>query len=95
MLILAATNAPWHVDPAFRRPGAVRSHPVRAAARRGRAGRHPAVCSGKAGRWARSTTSTLAKKTDQFSGADLKAVVDLAVEAKLREAMKTGRPGPC
>jgi transitional endoplasmic reticulum ATPase len=36
----------------------------------------------------------LAKKTDQFSGADLKAVVDVAVEAKLREAMKTGKPNP-
>ena len=28
----------------------------------------------------------LAKKTDQFSGADLKAVLDQAIEAKLREA---------
>ena len=36
----------------------------------------------------------LGAKTDQFSGADLKAVVDLAVEAKLGEAMKTGRPAP-
>ena len=36
----------------------------------------------------------LAKKTDNFSGADLKAVVDLAVEAKLREAMKAGVPKP-
>ena len=32
----------------------------------------------------------IAKKTDGFSGADLKAVVDLAVEEKLREAMKAG-----
>jgi transitional endoplasmic reticulum ATPase len=36
----------------------------------------------------------LAKKTEHFSGADLKAVVDLAVEAKLREAMKAGVPRP-
>ena len=36
----------------------------------------------------------LAKKTDLFSGADLKAVVDLAIEAKLREAMKAGVPRP-
>ncbi len=33
----------------------------------------------------------IAKKTDDFSGADLKAVVDLAVEAKLRDAMKSGQ----
>jgi SpoVK/Ycf46/Vps4 family AAA+-type ATPase len=36
----------------------------------------------------------LARKTDGFSGADLKAVVDQAVDAKLREAFKTGRPLP-
>jgi SpoVK/Ycf46/Vps4 family AAA+-type ATPase len=36
----------------------------------------------------------LAKKTDYFSGADLRAVLDLAVESKLREAMKAGTPRP-
>jgi len=36
----------------------------------------------------------VAKKTDQFSGADLKAVIDQAVESKLREAMKSGIPKP-
>ena len=36
----------------------------------------------------------LAKKTDGFSGADLRAVIDLAVEAKLRQAMKSGVPQP-
>ena len=33
----------------------------------------------------------LAKKTDKFSGADLKAIVDLAIEGKLREAIKAGQ----
>ena len=36
----------------------------------------------------------LAKKTKDLSGADLKAVIDLAVEAKLRESMKSGRLMP-
>jgi SpoVK/Ycf46/Vps4 family AAA+-type ATPase len=36
----------------------------------------------------------VAAKTDGFSGADLKGLVDLAVEGKLAEAMKTGRPVP-
>ena len=36
----------------------------------------------------------VAKKTDQFSGADLKAVIDQAIEAKLREALKAGVPKP-
>ena len=34
----------------------------------------------------------LGKKTENFSGADLKAVVDVAVERKLQEALKTGIP---
>ncbi len=37
---------------------------------------------------------TLAKKTDGFSGADLKAVIDVAVEDKLRAAMKAGSLQP-
>ncbi len=36
----------------------------------------------------------IAKKTDKLSGADLKSVVDTAVEGKLQEAMKTGVPKP-
>jgi SpoVK/Ycf46/Vps4 family AAA+-type ATPase len=36
----------------------------------------------------------VAKKTADFSGADLKAVVDVAVEAKLRDAMKSGQLQP-
>jgi SpoVK/Ycf46/Vps4 family AAA+-type ATPase len=36
----------------------------------------------------------LGKKTENFSGADLKAVVDVAIERKLQEAMKTGVPKP-
>ena len=32
--------------------------------------------------------------TEQYSGADLKAVVDMAVEQKLREAIKEGLPKP-
>ena len=36
----------------------------------------------------------IAKKTDGFSGADLKGMLDLAVERKLAEAMKRGTPTP-
>jgi SpoVK/Ycf46/Vps4 family AAA+-type ATPase len=32
----------------------------------------------------------LAKKTDSFSGADLKATIEQAIEHKLREAIKSG-----
>jgi SpoVK/Ycf46/Vps4 family AAA+-type ATPase len=36
----------------------------------------------------------LAKKSDGFSGADLKAVLDRTIEEKLRAAMKEGVPKP-
>jgi len=38
--------------------------------------------------------TTLAKSTNEFSGADLNAVVDVAIENKLREAFKDGIPQP-
>jgi SpoVK/Ycf46/Vps4 family AAA+-type ATPase len=93
VLILAATNAPWHVDPAFRRPGrfdrVLFVPPPDAAARAAILRIHLA---GKPAD--RVDCEHLARKTEEFSGADLKAVVDAAVEAKLREAMKTGRIEP-
>jgi transitional endoplasmic reticulum ATPase len=89
VLILAATNAPWHLDPAFRRPGRfdriVFVPPPDAAAR---ATILRLLLRGKP--VGEISYEAVAKKTDGFSGADLKAVVDLAVEDKLREAMKTG-----
>jgi len=93
VLILAATNAPWHLDPAFRRPGRFDrilfvpppDLPARAAILR-------VLASGKP----QETIDfdQIAKKADQFSGADLKAVIDLAIEAKLREAIVSGIPKP-
>jgi transitional endoplasmic reticulum ATPase len=93
VLVLAATNAPWHLDPAFRRPGRFDrilfvpppDTPARATILR-------LLCRGKPVQ--NIDYDYLAKKTDHFSGADLAAVVDLAVEAKLREAMKAGVPKP-
>jgi SpoVK/Ycf46/Vps4 family AAA+-type ATPase len=36
----------------------------------------------------------IAKKTEHFSGADLKAAIDVAIEAKLTAAMRDGIPRP-
>ena len=93
VLILAATNAPWHLDAAFRRPGRFDRilfvPPPDAAARAAILRLH------LRGKPADDIdVDHLAKKTDAFSGADLRAVVDLAVEAKLRQAMKSGVPKP-
>ncbi|MBI1371245.1 MAG: AAA family ATPase [Phycisphaera sp.] len=93
VLILAATNAPWHLDSAFRRPGRfdriVFIPPPDASAR---ADILRVMLTGKP--TDRVDHEQIARKTDGFSGADLKAVVDLAVEAKLREAMSKGIPSP-
>jgi transitional endoplasmic reticulum ATPase len=37
---------------------------------------------------------SVAKRAEHFSGADLKGLVDLAVERKLQEALKAGAPQP-
>jgi transitional endoplasmic reticulum ATPase len=93
VLILAATNAPWHLDPAFRRPGRFDRilfvPPPDAAARESILRIH---LKGKPLK--DIEYSTLTQKTENFSGADLKAVVDVAVERKLQEAMRSGVPLP-
>jgi ATP-dependent 26S proteasome regulatory subunit len=93
VLILAATNAPWHVDPAFRRPGrfdrVLFVPPPDAEARATILRIH---LQGKP--QDAIDLAQIAKKTEQFSGADLKGVVDQAIELKLREAIKLGRPHP-
>jgi SpoVK/Ycf46/Vps4 family AAA+-type ATPase len=94
VLTLAATNAPWHVDAAFRRPGRFDrilfvpppDAEARASILRIQLKGKPLAPD--------IDHDHLAKKTDGFSGADLKAVVDSAIEGKLREAMKVGRPSP-
>jgi SpoVK/Ycf46/Vps4 family AAA+-type ATPase len=89
LLILAATNAPWHVDPAFRRPG--RFDRVLFVPPPDRAAREDIVRILLQGKPVDDIdVHAVASKTEQYSGADLKAVVDVAIEAKLQEAMKAG-----
>jgi SpoVK/Ycf46/Vps4 family AAA+-type ATPase len=89
VLILAATNAPWHLDPAFRRPGRFdRIVFVPPPDAPGRAAILRLMLRGKP--VSEINFDAVAKKTEGFSGADLKAVVDLAVEDKLRAAMQSG-----
>lgn len=93
VLILGATNAPWHIDPAFRRPGRFDrtlfvpppDEPARASIIEVMAKKKPI---------GELDPKALAKKTDGFSGADLKAVFDLATEQVLNDAMKTGKVIP-
>ncbi len=93
VLILGATNAPWHIDPAFRRPGrfdriifiptpdeAARIEIIKILVRD-----KPIQ---------ELDVKALAKVTESFSGADLKSVFDLAVEVSLSKAMKENRLVP-
>jgi transitional endoplasmic reticulum ATPase len=93
VLVLAATNAPWHLDPAFRRPGRFdRILFVPPPDQDARASILRLLLKGKP--VGEIDFDALAKKSDGFSGADLKAVIDVAVEAKLRDAMKAGSLQP-
>jgi transitional endoplasmic reticulum ATPase len=93
ILILAATNAPWHVDPAMRRPGRFdRVVFVPPPDLRARTAILEIMLADKP--TGKIDYGRLARQTDGFSGADLKGAVDRAVEAKLREAIATGVPKP-
>ena len=93
LLVLGATNAPWQLDGAFLRPGRfdriIFVPPPDLKAREEIAKIH-----------ARNRPlsdfdpADIAKRTEGFSGADLKAVFDQATEAALTEAMKKGSMVP-
>jgi SpoVK/Ycf46/Vps4 family AAA+-type ATPase len=89
VLILGATNAPWHIDNAFRRPGRFdRIVFVPPPDTEAREAILRILCRDKP--TAEIDFATVAKKTPDFSGADLNAVVEAAVEAKLRSALRGG-----
>ncbi len=93
VLILAATNAPWHLDSAFRRPGRFdRILLVPPPDIEARTEILRLLCKGKPVQ--DIDYQYVAKKTEGLSGADLAALLDGAVEKKLQEAMKTGKPQP-
>ncbi len=93
ILILGATNSPWYLDTAFRRPGRFDrivfvgppDLPARAEILRLLLADKPAE---------HVDVADIAKKTEGYSGADLRAVVDRAVEAKLPESLRLGRVLP-
>jgi SpoVK/Ycf46/Vps4 family AAA+-type ATPase len=93
LLVLGATNAPWHLDTAFRRPGRFdRIIFVQPPDQESRESISRIMLKDKPVKDIDYTT--LAKSTAEFSGADLNAVIDIAVEHKLRESFKDGIPQP-
>ncbi len=93
VLILAATNTPWHLDGAFRRPG--RFDRVIFVPPPDAKGREAILAIQLRGKPTDSVDhAKVAAKTEGFSGADLKSVIDVCVEQKLTEAIASGMPKP-
>jgi SpoVK/Ycf46/Vps4 family AAA+-type ATPase len=93
VLILAATNAPWSVDSAFRRPG--RFDRLIFVPPPDEASREEILKAQLKDKPVEAIDyKKIAAATAEFSGADLAAVIDLAVEEKLGTSLKTGVLSP-
>lgn len=93
VLIIGATNTPWHLDSAFRRPGRfdriIFIPPPDEASRetilRLKLKNKPTGM---------IDFHAIAKKTEKFSGSDIDAIIDIAIEQKLESSFEDGIPKP-
>jgi SpoVK/Ycf46/Vps4 family AAA+-type ATPase len=93
MLILAATNAPWDVDEALKRPGRFdRTVFVPPPDEPARLRILELLVEGRPSE--KLDLKRVAKRTPLFSGADLNAVVERAVDAVIDEALDAGTEPP-
>jgi len=93
LLIIGATNTPWHLDSAFRRPGRFdRIIFVPPPDLKSKEIIIELKLKGKPNE--NVDYKKVAKKTKNYSGADINALVDIAVEAKLEDALISGIPKP-
>jgi len=93
VLILGATNSPWHMDSAFLRPGRFdRIIFVPPPDEKSREAIITLVIKDKPS--VDIDCAKVATKTKGFSGADIKLLVDLATEDSLRASMKSGKIVP-
>jgi transitional endoplasmic reticulum ATPase len=89
VLILAATNAPWSVDAAFRRPGRFdRVLFIPPPDKEGRVDILNQLLKDKP--VDTIDVQQIASATNEYSGADLNAILDIAIEAKLTESLAKG-----
>jgi SpoVK/Ycf46/Vps4 family AAA+-type ATPase len=93
ILVLGATNAPWDVDPALRRPGrfdrVVFVPPPDVAAREA-----ILAISLRERPVADLDLALIARRTPRFSGADLRHLAEVASERALTDALRTGAMRP-
>ncbi|THH39772.1 ATP-binding protein [Neolewinella litorea] len=93
VLIVGATNAPWNLDAAFRRPG--RFDRILFVPPPDTVSRRSILSLKLAGKpVAAPDLDKVARRTEHFSGADLDALIDIAVEEKLEAAFADGIPRP-
>ena len=93
LFVLAATNSPWDVDPALRRPGRLDrtilvlppDGPARDAILRYHLRSRPL---------AGVDVGRLVRQTDDFSGADLAHLCDTAAEIALEDSVRSGKIRP-
>ncbi|TKC08740.1 AAA family ATPase [Pedobacter frigoris] len=93
VLVIGATNTPWSLDPAFRRPGRfdriVFVPPPDASTRE-------SILRLKLNNKPTGTIDlqNIAKKAEHYSGADIDAIIDIAIEQKLEASFIDGIPKP-
>lgn len=93
VLVIGATNTPWNLDPAFRRPGRfdriVFVPPPDTTTRE-------SILKLKLKSKPSGTINfgSIAKKSEKYSGADLDAIIDIAIENKLESSFSDGIPKP-
>jgi SpoVK/Ycf46/Vps4 family AAA+-type ATPase len=93
VLIIGATNTPWNLDPAFRRPGRfdriVFVPPPDVTTRE-------SILRLKLNNKPTGTIDlqSIAKKAENYSGADIDAIIDIAIEQKLESSFSDGIPKP-
>jgi len=94
LLILAATNAPWHLDEAFRRPGRFDRIVFVPPPDRDARAAILEILLRDIGNKEELSYQLLARKTKGFSGADLRSLVDIAKQDKITVVMNTGNNTP-
>lgn len=93
ILVIGATNAPWHLDPAFRRPGRFdRIIFVPPPDDVSKIKILELLLKNKP--IENIDYNKVVEHTKNYSGADLQAIVDIAIEEKLTIAFQTGIPVP-
>lgn len=93
ILIIGATNTPWHLDSAFRRPG--RFDRIIFVPPPDQKSKVEILKLKLAEKPVENIDyKAVIKQTKDYSGADIDAMIDIAIESKLQKAMETGVPEP-